>query len=173
VWQAPAGMETTLRGVVDLDARLTDREQGQLNPLGLNVIRTFDVPRHVIWGARTLAGADTLDSEWKYVPVRRLALHIEESLRRGLQWVVFEPNDARLWAQIRTAAGAFLHGLFRRGAFQGPTPRDAYFVTCDAETTTQADIDAGIVHVLVGFAPLKAAEFVIISLRLLAGQAET
>jgi uncharacterized protein len=105
--------------------------------------------------------------------VRRLALNIEESLFRGLQWVVFEPNDAPLWAQIRTAAGAFMQGLFRQGAFQGRTPREAYLVKCDAETTTQADIDAGIVNVFVGFAPLKPAEFVIISLQLLAGQAQT
>jgi hypothetical protein len=172
VWKAPAGIETTLRGVLDLDYRLTDPEHGQLNPLGLNAIRTFDLPGNVIWGARTLVGADALASDWKYTPVRRLALYIEESLFRGLQWVVFEPNDAPLWAQIRMAAGSFMQGLFRQGAFQGKSPREAYLVKCDAETTTQADIDSGIVNVFIGFAPLKPAEFVIISLQLLAGQAQ-
>ncbi|WP_129793271.1 phage tail sheath C-terminal domain-containing protein [Sphingosinicella sp. CPCC 101087] len=172
VWKAPAGIETTLRGVIDIDYKLSDPEHGQLNPVGLNAVRTFDLPGNVLWGARTLVGADALASDWKYVPVRRTALFIEESLFRGLQWVVFEPNDAPLWAQIRAAAGSFMQGLFRQGAFQGKSPREAYLVKCDAETTTQADIDAGIVNVFVGFAPLKPAEFVIISLQLLAGQAQ-
>ena len=172
VWKAPAGIEATLLGVVELDSRLTDPENGQLNPVGLNVIRTFDNIGTVVWGARTLVGADELSSDWKYVPVRRLALNIEEALFRGLQWVVFEPNDEPLWAQIRLAAGSFMQGLFRQGAFQGASPREAYLVKCDSETTTQADIDLGIVNVLVGFAPLKPAEFVIVSLRLLAGQSE-
>lgn len=172
VWKAPAGIESNLNGVTELDARLTDPENGQLNPLGLNVIRTFDNIGTVVWGARTLMGADALSNDYKYVPVRRLALNIEEALFRGLQWVVFEPNDAPLWAQIRLAAGSYMQGLFRQGAFQGASPRQAYLVKCDAETTTQADIDLGVVNVLVGFAPLKPAEFVIVSLRLLAGQSE-
>lgn len=172
VWKAPAGIETSLSGVLGLDYTLTDPEHGQLNPLGLNALRTFDIPGTVVWGARTLDGADMLASDWKYTPVRRLALYVEESLFRGLQWVVFEPNDAPLWAQIRAAAGSFLQQLFRQGAFQGASPRQAYLVKCDAETTTQDDIDAGIVNVFVGFAPLKPAEFVIISLQLLAGQAQ-
>ena len=172
VWKAPAGIEASLSGVLALDYNLTDAEHGQLNPLGLNAIRTFDIPGNVVWGARTLVGADTLASDWKYAPVRRLALYVEESLFRGLQWVVFEPNDAPLWAQIRMACGSFMQQLFRQGAFQGASPRDAYLVKCDAETTTQDDINAGIVNVFVGFAPLKPAEFVIISLQLLAGQAQ-
>ena len=172
VWKAPAGIETSLSGVLGLDYSLTDPEHGQLNPLGLNALRTFDIPGTVVWGARTLDGADMLASDWKYTPVRRLALYIEESLFRGLQWVVFEPNDAPLWAQIRAAAGSFMQQLFRQGAFQGASPRQAYLVKCDAETTTQDDINAGIVNVFVGFAPLKPAEFVIISLQLLAGQAQ-
>lgn len=172
VWKAPAGIETSLSGVLGLDYTLTDPEHGQLNPLGLNALRTFDIPGTVVWGARTLDGADMLASDWKYTPVRRLALYVEESLFRGLQWVVFEPNDAPLWAQIRAAAGSFLQQLFRQGAFQGASPRQAYLVKCDAETTTQDDINAGIVNVFVGFAPLKPAEFVIISLQLLAGQAQ-
>jgi hypothetical protein len=105
--------------------------------------------------------------------VRRIALFIEESLFRGTKWVVFEPNDEPLWAQIRLNIGAFMHDLFRQGAFQGQTPREAYLVKCDKETTTQTDIDNGIVNIVVGFAPLKPAEFVIIRIQQLAGQIET
>jgi phage tail sheath protein FI len=118
-------------------------------------------------------GADELASQWKYVPVRRLALFIEESLYRGTQWVVFEPNDEPLWSQIRLNLGAFMHDLFRQGAFQGTTPREAYFVKCDRETTTQNDIDRGIVNIIIGFAPLKPAEFVVIKIQQIAGQIET
>jgi phage tail sheath protein FI len=126
-----------------------------------------------VWGARTLEGNDRLASEWKYIPVRRTALFIEESLFRGTQWVVFEPNDEPLWAQIRLNLGAFMHNLFRQGAFQGTTPKEAYFVKCDKETTTQTDINLGIVNILVGFAPLKPAEFVVIKIQQIAGQIET
>ena len=173
VWKAPAGIEGTLRNVPDLSYKLTDAENGQLNPLGMNCLRNFDVFGNVCWGARTLVGADQQASDWKYVPVRRIALFIEESLFRGSQWVVFEPNDEPLWAQIRLNVGSFMHGLFRQGAFQGGSPREAYLVTCDKETTTQADINRGIVNILVGFAPLKPAEFVIIKIQQLAGQIET
>jgi phage tail sheath protein FI len=124
----------------------------------------------VVWGARTLRGADQATDEYKYVPVRRTALFLEESLYRGLKWVVFEPNDEPLWAQIRLNVGAFLQSLFRQGAFQGTTPREAYFVKCDKETTTQDDINKGIVNIIVGFAPLKPAEFVIVKLQQMAGQ---
>ena len=173
VWKAPAGIEAALRNVPDLDYRLTDPENGQLNPLGLNCLRNFDVYGNVCWGARTLMGADQQASEWKYVPVRRITLFIEESLFRGTQWVVFEPNDEPLWAQIRLNVGAFMHILFRQGAFQGLTPREAYLVKCDSETTTQDDINRGVVNILVGFAPLKPAEFVIIRIQQLAGQTES
>ncbi|MBE9534875.1 MAG: phage tail sheath family protein [Proteobacteria bacterium] len=173
VWKAPAGIDASLSGVRELSYKLTDGENGQLNPLGVNCLRTFPVYGNVVWGARTLAGADRLASEWKYVPVRRLALFIEESLYRGTQWVVFEPNDEPLWAQIRLNVGAFMQNLFRQGAFQGTSPRDAYFVKCDKETTTQNDINLGIVNILVGFAPLKPAEFVIIKIQQMAGQIET
>jgi phage tail sheath protein FI/photosystem II stability/assembly factor-like uncharacterized protein len=173
VWKAPAGQEAALTGVRSLVYRLTDRENGLLNPLGLNCLRVFPIVGSVSWGARTLHGADVLASEWKYVPVRRLALYLEESLYRGTQWVVFEPNDEPLWAQIRLNLGAFMHNLFRQGAFQGTSPRDAYFVKCDKETTTQNDIDRGIVNILVGFAPLKPAEFVIVKIQQMAGQIQT
>ncbi len=172
VWKAPAGIEAALRNVPDLAYKLTDPENGQLNPLGLNCLRNFDVYGNVCWGARTLMGADQQVSEWKYIPVRRIALFIEETLFRGTQWVVFEPNDEPLWAQIRMNVGAFMHSLFRQGAFQGSTPREAYLVRCNSETTTQDDINRGVVNILVGFAPLKPAEFVIIRIQQLAGQTE-
>jgi hypothetical protein len=172
VWKAPAGLEASFSGVRELTYKMTDNENGLLNPLGLNCLRTFPVAGSLVWGARTLAGADQLASQWKYLPVRRLALFIEESLYRGTQWVVFEPNDEPLWAQIRLNVGAFMQNLFRQGAFQGRTPREAYFVKCDKETTTQNDINLGIVNILVGFAPLKPAEFVIIKIQQMAGQIE-
>ncbi len=173
VWKAPAGTEAMLTGVNGLTVKMTDGENGQLNPIGVNCIRAFPVIGHVVWGARTLEGADQLASEWKYIPVRRIALFIEESLYRGTQWVVFEPNDEPLWAQIRLNVGAFMYNLFRQGAFQGKTPREAYFVKCDKETTTQNDINLGIVNILVGFAPLKPAEFVVIKIQQMAGQIQT
>ncbi|HWD47354.1 MAG TPA: phage tail sheath C-terminal domain-containing protein [Actinomycetota bacterium] len=173
VWKAPAGVEAVLRNVLDLGVKLSDADNGVLNPVAVNALRQFPVYGRVSWGARTLEGADARASEWKYVPVRRFALFLEESLYRGLQWVVFEPNDEPLWAQIRLNVGAFLHNLFRLGAFQGASPRDAYFVKCDAETTIQNDIDLGIVNIIVGFAPLKPAEFVIIKIQQIAGQSQT
>lgn len=177
VWKAPAGIEATMRGVmgtsvVGVPTAMNDKENGEFNPVGINCLRTFPNIGHVVWGARTLDGSDILASDWKYVPVRRLALFLEESLFRGTKWVVFEPNDEPLWAQIRLNIGAFMHNLFRQGAFQGTTPREAYFVKCDKETTTQNDINLGIVNIVVGFAPLKPAEFVIIKLQQMAGQIE-
>lgn len=173
VWKAPAGLDATLLGAPELIVSLNDPENGELNPLGLNCLRSFPDYGRLVWGARTLDGNDAKSSEWKYVPVRRTALFIEESLYRGTQWVVFEPNDEPLWAQIRLNIGAFLHGLFRQGAFQGTTPKEAYLVKCDKETTTQADINLGIVNILVGFAPLKPAEFVVVKIQQMAGQLAT
>ena len=172
VWKAPAGLEAGLVGVPQLSVPLTDQENGRLNPLGVNCLRAMPAVGPVVWGARTLQGDDRLASEWKYIPVRRLALYIEESLYRGTQWVVFEPNDEPLWSQIRLNIGAFMQNLFRQGAFQGKTPQEAYFVKCDSETTTQNDINLGIVNIVVGFAPLKPAEFVIIRIQQMAGQVE-
>lgn len=172
VWKAPAGLEATLVGVPQLSVNLTDAENGELNQLGINCLRALPAAGRVVWGARTRVGDDRLASEWKYIPVRRLALFIEESLYRGTQWIVFEPNDEPLWAQIRLNIGAFMHNLFRQGAFQGRSPNEAYFVKCDKETTTQNDINLGIVNILVGFAPLKPAEFVIIKLQQMAGQVQ-
>jgi hypothetical protein len=173
VWKAPAGLDATLAGVRELKVNLTDAENGELNQLGINCLRTMPAVGNVVWGSRTLQGDDRLASEWKYIPVRRTALFIEESLYRGTQWVVFEPNDEPLWAQIRLNIGAFMHNLFRQGAFQGSNPKEAYFVKCDKETTTQNDINLGIVNIIVGFAPLKPAEFVVIKLQQMAGQIQT
>jgi uncharacterized protein len=170
VWKAPAGTEATLNGVTALEYKLTDTENGLLNPRGINCLRQFPLSGTVAWGARTLAGDDRLSSEFKYIPVRRTALYIEESLIRSIKWAVFEPNAEPLWAQLRLNIGAFMHGLFGQGAFQGGTPREAYFIKCDKETTTQNDINDGIVNILVGFAPLKPAEFVVIKIQQIAGQ---
>lgn len=168
VWKAPAGLEADLRGILDLEVNLTDKENGVLNKLGVNCLRKFP-SGFVNWGARTLDGSDDIGSEWKYIPIRRLALFLEESLYRGTKWIVFEPNDEPLWAQIRLNLNAFMTGLFRQGAFQGSTPDKAFFVKCDGETTTQADRNLGIVNIEVGFAPLKPAEFVIIKIQQIAG----
>jgi phage tail sheath protein FI len=175
VWKAPAGVDAALSGVdgLALDPPMNDLQNGLLNPLGVNCLRFFPIIGHVVWGARTLRGADLLGDEYKYVPVRRTANFIEESLFRGLKWVVFEPNDEPLWAQIRLNVGAFMQGLFRQGAFQGTSARDAYFVACDKSTTTQNDINLGIVNVVVGFAPLKPAEFVVLKIQQIAGQIQT
>jgi hypothetical protein len=172
VWKAPAGVEADLRGVSGIEYRLSDPENGVTNVRAVNTIRQF--PTGVVaWGARSMAGDNDEASEWKYIPIRRLALYIEESLYRGLKWVVFEPNDEPLWAQIRMNVGAFMHGLFRQGAFQGKTKNEAYFVKVDAETTTQADRNLGIVNIWVGFAPVRPAEFVVIYLQQMAGQIES
>jgi hypothetical protein len=171
VWKAPAGTDATLDGVAELAVTLTDNEIGKLNPIAVNCLRAAPAAGHVIWGARTRNGADRLASEWKYLPVRRTALFLEESLYRGTQWVVFEPNDEPLWSQIRLNVGAFMNNLFKQGAFAGTTPKEAFFVKCDSETTTQDDVNLGIVNIIVGFAPLKPAEFVVISLQQIAGQA--
>jgi hypothetical protein len=173
VWKAPAGVEATLDGVQGQVYALTDLENGVLNKLGLNCLRNFPIYGNVSWGGRTLVGSDDEGSEWKYVSVRRTALYIEESLFRGTKWVVFEPNDESLWAQIRLNVGAFMHDLYRQGAFQGRTPSQAYIVKCDNQTTTQNDIDRGVVNIYVAFAPLKPAEFVVIQIQQLAGQIQT
>ncbi len=164
VWKAPAGMGTGLLGVADFKYKVEDGEQDQLNPLGVNCFRNMPGGGRVIWGARTLA--TKADPEWRYVPVRRTAIMIEQSIFNGIQWAVFEPNDHRLWSSLRANIGNFMNGLFRAGAFQGEKASDAYFVRCGlGDTMTQGDIDAGQVIVIVGFAPLKPAEFVIVRIQ--------
>jgi phage tail sheath protein FI len=169
VWKAPAGNEAALRGA-NVGVQLTDSETGELNPLGINALRNFPIFGNVSWGARTLAGSDQEGSQWKYIPVRRLALFIEESLDRGTQWAVFEPNDQALWMQISRSVANFMIDLWKQGAFQGATTKDAFFVKCDGTTTSQDDIGRGIVNILVGFAPIKPAEFILLEIQLTAGQ---
>jgi uncharacterized protein len=164
VWKAPAGTIASLPGGMYPAVLMTDDQNGELNPLGLNCLRTFPVIGPVVWGARTLLGSDAAESQWKYIPVRRTALYIEESLRRGTQWVVFEPNAEPLWSSIRLNVGAFMQGLYRQGAFAGATPSQAYLVKCDAENNPPDQVALGIVNILVGFAPLYPAEFVLISI---------
>jgi phage tail sheath protein FI len=173
VWKAPAGLEASIISIQGVEWRMSDEENGVINPEALNALRTF--PNGiVVWGARTMDGFDNSgNTDYRYFPVRRTALFIEESLYRGLKFAVFQPNDEPLWAQIRLAAGAFMNGLFRQGAFQGSKTSDAYFVKCDAETTTQTDINLGIVNVLVAFAPLKPAEFIVLTIQQKAGQVQT
>jgi phage tail sheath protein FI len=156
-------------GVIEPAVAMTDVENARLNAAGLNGLRLFPGHGAVAWGARTLRGADEEASEWKYLPVRRTALFIEESLYRGLQWVVFEPNGEPLWARIRAVVATFLQGLHGQGAFPGRTPGEAYFVRCDASTTTRDDIDRGVANVVVGFAATKPAEFVVIRIEQVAG----
>ena len=171
VWKAPAGADARIVGVQDLAVKLTDRDTGALNPLGINCLRAFPANGPVVWGARTMRGGDGFADDYKYIAVRRTALFIEESLYRGMRWAVFEPNDEPLWAQLRLAVDTFMNGLFRQGAFQGKTAAEAYWVKCDRSTTSQADIDHGLVNIAVGFAPMRPAEFVIIKLQQAAGQA--
>jgi uncharacterized protein len=165
VWKAPAGIGAGLSAELGLQTVLNDAQNGLLNPQAINCLRHFTVYGDVVWGARTLAGNDEAGSQWKYVPIRRLALYIESSLYDGTQWVVFEPNNERLWGQIRLNVGSFMQGLFLQGAFQGTTPQQAYFVKCDGENNPQSSINQGIVNILVGFLPLYPAEFVVIQIQ--------
>jgi len=175
VWKAPAGTGAGFNGVNSFGVPMTDPENGRLNPLGVNCLRSFPGLGRLSWGARTMAGGDAVleDPSWRYVPIRRLALFIEESLYVGTKWVVFEPNDGSLWSSIRLSVGAFMNRLFRQGAFQGRTPKDAFLVKCDRQNNLQEDIDRGIVNILVGFAPLKPAEFVLLHIQQLPGDVQT
>jgi phage tail sheath protein FI len=160
VFKAPAGTEAGVFGAVDVETTVSDTEQDSLNPISVNVIRTVPGSGFVVWGARTIGS----DSSWRYVPVRRMAIFLRVSIYYGIQWAVFEPNDEPLWAALRLNIRAFMLTQFRAGAFQGSKPDDAFFVKCDSSTTTQQDIDNGVVNILVGFAPLKPAEFVVLKL---------
>jgi len=169
VWKAPAGIDAGLNTVSGLEVVLTDAQNGVLNKQGVNSIRVLPNGSIINWGARTMDGDDDTGSEWKYIPIRRLALFLEESLYRGTRWVVFEPNDEPLWANIRLNINAFMMSLFRQRAFQGSSPQEAFYVRCDKTTTTQDDRNKGIVNIEVGFAPLKPAEFVVIKIQQIAG----
>ncbi|MGZ8805176.1 MAG: phage tail sheath family protein, partial [Microbacterium sp.] len=162
VFRAPGGSAAVLRDVIEPSETVTRADEEALTQLGVNVIRAFARIGTVVWGARTQA----VDSDWKYLPVRRTFLHIAESIERGLGWVVFEPNDEPLWRRVRLSVEAFLLGLFREGAFAGAAPEDAFFVKCDRSTMTQDDLGDGRLVCVVGFAPLKPAEFVVFTLGL-------
>ena len=164
VWKAPAGVDATIIGIAGLVVQLSDDKNGLLNPVGINALRGFPGYGNVIWGARTLRGDDISADEYKYLPVRRLALHIEESVSRGIAWAAFEPNDEALWAQLRLNVNAFMYSLFRQGAFHGASAQEAWFVRCDAQTHNRNDLDRGICNMTIGFAPLKPAEFVVLRL---------
>jgi uncharacterized protein len=166
IWKAPAGTEATLNGVTSLAVTVTNQENDELNTLGVNCLREFPVQNRLIFGARTRLGGNSGGPEWKYVNVRRLALFLERSLDRGLQWAVFEPNDEPLWAKIRSSVENFLFQYFRQGTFQGSKVNEAYFVKCDRSTMTGDDISTGVVNVLIGFAPMKPAEFLTLKLSL-------
>jgi uncharacterized protein len=170
VWKAPAGIDATLSGVSGLQYVLTDAENGNLNIQGINCLRQFRVYGDVVWGARTLQGNDQFGSQWKYLSIRRFALFLESSLYDGTQWVVFEPNDENLWAAIRLNITSFMQDLYLQQAFQGTSPAQAYFVKCDSDNNPQSSIDQGVVNILVGFAPLYPAEFVVIQIQQMAGQ---
>ncbi len=164
VWKAPAGIGANLSGALGLQTVLNDADNGLLNPVAVNCLRQFRTYGNVIWGARTLDGSDAAGSQWKFIPIRRLAMYIESSLYEGTQWVVFEPNAEPLWGQVRLSIGTFLQDLFLRGAFAGTTPQQAYFVKCDSENNPDFSIAQGIVNITVGFAPLYPAEFVVIQI---------
>ncbi len=167
VWKSPAGTEASLNGARGLQVVLNDIENGNLNKRGVNCIRQFPTAGIVSWGARTIHS----DPEWKYISPRRMAILLRVSIYNGIQWAVFEPNDEPLWGALRQNITSFMTILFRQGAFQGASPTEAFFVKVDSETTTQDEINLGIVNVLVGFAPLKPAEFVVVKISQKAGQA--
>jgi phage tail sheath protein FI len=175
VWKAPAGYEALVQNTLGVvpSGRMTDPRQGTLNPLGVNCLRTFPGIGTVVFGARTLVAANPAFQQYRYVPVRRMALFLEQSLLASLGWVIFEPNDTPLWVSIKTTIDNFMTGLFNQGAFQGSTPSQAFQVSCDATTTTPDDQANGIVNIIVAFAPLKPAEFVIIKIAQLAGQSQS
>lgn len=176
VWKAPAGLETTIlntTGVVSSGV-MTDSRQGVLNNDGINCLRTFPGVGTVVFGARTLVYTNiSLQTQWGYVPVRRMALFIEQTLKAALVWAVFEPNDTPLWTALRVSVEAFMMSLFNQGAFAGSTPSQAFQVVCDSTTTTPDDVNLGRVNIIVGFAPLKPAEFVIVKITQLAGQPQS
>ena len=159
VWTTPAGTDAGLAGVTKLEVPVSETISGTLNPLGINCLRTFPVIGNVIWGGRTLRGADAFDDNYKYLSVRRLTLFIEDSLKQGTLWSVFEPNDEALWSSLRLSVESFLKELSIQGAFYD------YKVSCDAKTTTATDIELGRVNLLVQIAPVDPAEFVVIEIQ--------
>lgn len=160
VWKAPAGTETGLIGPIGLEYSVTDAEQDILNPIGVNCVRQFAASGIVVWGARTFAAQS--DPEYRYVPVRRYTIYLRQSIFRGTQWAVFEPNDTPLWEALKANIDDFMMGEFRKGALAGATPDEAFNVKCDADLNPASEVNAGRVNMEIAFAPLKPAEFVVI-----------
>lgn len=165
VHKAPAN--EVVRGAIALELQVTKGEHDELNPSGINVIRSFPGRGIRVWGARTLSS----DPAWRYLNVRRLFNYVEESVLEGTQWVVFEPNDMALWERVKRTVGSFLLGVWRTGALFGATPQEAFYVKCDAETNPPDVVDRGQLVVEVGIAPVKPAEFVIFRIAQFSGGA--
>jgi hypothetical protein len=163
VHKAPAN--EVLLGVIDLETHLSKGEQDQLNPMGVNCIRTFPGRGIRAWGARTLSS----DGAWRYISVRRLFIMVEASMDSGMQWVVFEPNDRTLWSKVRRDVAAFLKVVWLGGALFGNTPEEAFYVKCDDELNPPQIRDLGQLIIEVGLAPVKPAEFVIFRITQWAG----
>jgi phage tail sheath protein FI len=163
VWKAPAGLDAGINGIVGLQVTMNDAENGELNPIGVNCLRTFPIGGTVVWGARTLRGADQLGDEYNYVPVRRMLLYIMDWVLQNTKWALFEPNDERLWSALRLQISGFMVSLWKEGALFGTSADKAFFVRCDASTTLPADINSGRVNVQIGFAPVRPAEFVVVT----------
>jgi len=159
IHKAPAN--EVIQGITGFERDIARVEQSVLNPQGVNVLKTLQGRGHRVWGARTLSS----DPEWKYLNVRRYAIYLERSMQKGLQWVVFEPNDEPLWRAVRVTLDAFLNSEWRQGALRGEKPGDAYFVQADRRTMTQEDIDRGQLNVIVGVALARPAEFKLLKLQ--------
>lgn len=164
VWTSPAGVSARLYGIEGFSVVLNSSDYSQLSVIGINCLRTLPRYEHVIWGARTLHDASS-SNDWKYLPVRRTALHVEQSISLWLDQISFESNSETLWAEIRRHANTFLYQLYQRGAFQGQSVEEVFFVRCDETTTSLADVAVGRVNIMVGLALLKPAEFVILDIR--------
>lgn len=161
VWRAPAGTDVKLLGTIGLEYEMSDAEQDILNPESINAIRAFDGEGICIWGTRTLSGG-----EYKYIPVRRLVIFIEQSLKANMLWTVFKPNDEKLWGMIKSAVEGFLNTIWAQGGLKGASAKDAFFVKCDAELNTPDVIDIGRTYVDIGLAPQKPAEFIVFRISL-------
>jgi Bacteriophage tail sheath protein len=160
IWKAPAGEGAEVLGSEGPAVEVREAEVAALADARVNAIRAFPGRGIRVWGARTLSA----DTDWKYVNIRRTFAFLEHSIDRGLQWTAFESNDEPLWARVRVAVGMFLADLWQRGAFQGRTPQEAFLVRCDRTTMTEDDLAQGTLRVVIGFAPLEPAEFVIIEI---------
>jgi phage tail sheath protein FI len=166
VWKAPAGTPATLTGALRLEFDIQDIQQDIMNPVGINALRNIPGVGAVSWAARTMVPA----SQWRYIPVRRMAMFLRKSIYNGIQFAVFEGNDETLWSNLRGQIKDFMEKLFRQGAFAGSSSQEAYFVKCDGETTTPDDQAAGVCNILVGFAPVRPAEFIVVKLNQVVSQ---